>query len=204
MSEFWNHKYDVEEYVYGEKPNVFFQQTLQTLPVGKMLLPAEGEGRNAVYAAEKGWEIEAFDQSLQAKEKALLLAAKHQVDIHYKVGAFDAIIPSYPLDSFDLIAIIFLHLPSTLAGEYFKSLLPLLKPGGLILFEGFSKNHRKKQLVNPRAGGPGSMDVLYEKKQIEQAFEGLHIKSLTEEEVELFEGFAHKGEGSVIRFVGQK
>ena len=74
MKDFWNQRYAEEEYAYGTEPNAFFKAQLDQRTPGRLLLPAEGEGRNAVYAAKKGWEVVAFDQSDAGQKKALKLA----------------------------------------------------------------------------------------------------------------------------------
>jgi len=74
MIDFWNARYAAAEYAYGTEPNAFFKAQLDQLTPGRLLLPAEGEGRNAVYAAKKGWEVVAFDQSDAGQKKALKLA----------------------------------------------------------------------------------------------------------------------------------
>ena len=61
MKEFWNERYSQEAYAYGTEPNAFFKSRIDQLSPGKLLLPAEGEGRNAVYAATKGFEVSAYD-----------------------------------------------------------------------------------------------------------------------------------------------
>ena len=77
MKEMWNNRYGAEGYAYGTEPNVFFQQALTKYkPSGSMLLPCEGEGRNAVFAASTGLEITAFDLSKEGKNKAEKLAAR--------------------------------------------------------------------------------------------------------------------------------
>lgn len=204
MNNFWDNRYNRTEYVYGETPNLFFQEQMKAYEPGSILLPAEGEGRNAVYAATKGWEVYAFDQSVQAKNKALQLAEKNKVSISYQVGDFSSIIPTYAKESFDLIAIIFLHVPPTLSEPYFKSLLPLLKPGGHIIFEGFSKGHVKYQQENSSVGGPGHPDMLYRLEQIRHIFSETTIEYVAEEEVTLSEGVGHNGKGKVIRMVARK
>ena len=73
MKEFWNQRYQNEEYVYGKEANVFFSEQLQKLEPSTLLLPAEGEGRNAVFAAKLGWEVTGLDYSEEAKKKALKL-----------------------------------------------------------------------------------------------------------------------------------
>ncbi len=69
--EFWNTRYAEKAYAYGEKPNVFFAEKINELQPLSLLLPAEGEGRNAVYAAKLGWDVTAFDYSSEGKDKAV-------------------------------------------------------------------------------------------------------------------------------------
>ena len=61
MKEFWDSRYKSEDYAYGKEPNVFFADQIGNIPPGKLLLPCEGEGRNAVFAAALGWEVDAVD-----------------------------------------------------------------------------------------------------------------------------------------------
>ena len=76
MKQFWDERYAEPHFVYGEAPNVFFENSLKDLSAGKILLPCEGEGRQAVHAAAQGWEVLAFDQSSAGRDKALQLAEK--------------------------------------------------------------------------------------------------------------------------------
>ncbi|MDR1706669.1 MAG: class I SAM-dependent methyltransferase [Prevotella sp.] len=204
MSNKWDESYNIEKYRYGETPNLFFKQTIDALPTGKILLPADGEGRNGVYAATKGWSVDAFDQSQQAREKALRLANKNNVDISYQVMNFEDIAQNYMVDSYDVIALTYVHLPEQLKAKYQRSLLPFLKIGGHIIIEGFSKDHVKYQEQNPSAGGPPHVEMMYSKREILSIFDSLKIDLLEELEVELAEGIGHNGKASVIRFIGQK
>ena len=86
MIDFWNKRYIEEAFSYGIFPNVFFKQELDKLMPKSVLLPAEGEGRNAVYALRKGWDVTAFDFSSQAKKKAVRLAKSQRVRINYDVA----------------------------------------------------------------------------------------------------------------------
>ena len=70
MKEFWNERYRQNEFAYGEEPNEFLKEQLAKLQPGSILFPAEGEGRNAVYAAQSGWQVSAFDISEEGKKKA--------------------------------------------------------------------------------------------------------------------------------------
>ncbi|HEY0354603.1 MAG TPA: hypothetical protein VGC29_00285, partial [Flavisolibacter sp.] len=81
--QFWNKRYADNNWVYGVQPNRFFKQFIDSHKPGRILLPAEGEGRNAVYAAKKGWTVDAFDFSVVARQKALQLAENNNVHINY-------------------------------------------------------------------------------------------------------------------------
>ena len=65
----WNDRYSKDEFAYGEAPNNYLKEQLTKINVGKILFPAEGEGRNAVYAAKIGWTVSAFD--IKKKKKNL-------------------------------------------------------------------------------------------------------------------------------------
>ena len=82
---FWNERFGASEYVYGTAPNQFFKEQLQLLKPGDILLPAEGEGRNALYATTQGWNVLAFDSSSSGKKKALKLSQDHGENLHYKI-----------------------------------------------------------------------------------------------------------------------
>ena len=87
----WNERYSKEEFAYGEQPNNYLKEQLQRLNTGKILCAAEGEGRNAVFAAKLGWEVSAFDISIEGKNKAMQLAKQNNVTIDYQVGELPAL-----------------------------------------------------------------------------------------------------------------
>jgi len=202
MKEFWDERYSQEEYVYGEFPNAFLQKSLGNYPPGKILFPAEGEGRNAVYAAALGWDVYAFDISNVGKIKADLLAKKQGVKIDYKVGSLEDL--GYPELSFDALVLIFAHFPAALKSTYHQDLAKLLKPGAYIIFEGFSKNHLKFNTLNPKAGGPKDIDMLFSIEELKKDFHNFEFLEIEEKEVELNEGAYHQGMGAVIHFVARK
>ena len=87
MKEFWNARYNTESYAYGKNPNQYFKDQIGLLPPGKKLLAAEGEGRNAVYAASLGWDVFAYDFSEKAYQRAMALAREKQVEINYQIAS---------------------------------------------------------------------------------------------------------------------
>jgi 2-polyprenyl-3-methyl-5-hydroxy-6-metoxy-1,4-benzoquinol methylase len=203
MREFWDNRYNQQEYVYGTNPNAFLKKSLDQINMkGKILFPGEGEGRNAVYAATEGWEVSAFDYSKSAKDKALKLASENNVIINYAIS--DISDTDYVEGYFDAIVLIFAHFPPGLRNPYHKHLLKFLKKDGIIILEGFSKEHIAFQKSNPWAGGPKNLEMLFSSEEIENDFKGCDILLLKEEIIQLNEGAYHKGKASVIRFIGKK
>lgn len=203
MENFWDTRFKQKAYVYGTLPNAFFKECLDKYkPKGNILLPAEGEGRNAVYAAKKGLNVYAFDTSIEGKNKAIKLAEQNNVIVNYEVGEFFSL--KLLSLKFDIAALIYAHFSPDIISQYHKKVAELLKPKGLILIEGFSKNHVEFQKVNPNAGGPKSLDMLFSIETIKKDFPNFEILQLEEVEIELEEGEFHKGKAKVIRFIGRK
>jgi len=202
MKEKWDERYGEKQYAYGEQPNNYLKEQLSNVTPGKILFPAEGEGRNAVYAATLGWKVFAFDQSIEGNKKAVQLASKNNVEVDYKVGEFQSI--KYPPNEFDAIGLIYAHFPANNKSEYHKILTTYLRPGGIIIFEAFSKNHLTHVAQNPNVGGPRDLETLFSIEEVKSDFSNFEIIELTETEIELHEGRYHNGKGSVIRFVGRK
>ena len=203
MKEFWNERYAAKEYVYGTEPSVFFKNVLTEFHLkGKMLLPGEGEGRNAVYAAKTGLDITAFDQSIEGQKKALKLAKSNNVKITYLLGGIEEV--KFAESSFDAIALSFVHFPPQLRSSYHMQLAKLLKKDGLVILEGFSKKQFEFFKLNPKAGGPKNLDLLFSLEEIKNDFPQFTILKIEERVLELDEGTYHKGQSSVIRFIGRK
>ncbi|WP_020535566.1 class I SAM-dependent methyltransferase [Lewinella cohaerens] len=199
---FWDQRYGEKAYAYGEKPNAFFKEQLLKLSPGRILLPAEGEGRNAIFAARHGWEVVAFDQSYAGREKALRLADKFGVTIEYLVGEFQTL--SFARESFDAIGLIYAHFSAEAKSEYHGVLSSYLQPGGLIILEAFSKSHLQYSSQNPAAGGPRNIDMLYSEEELRADFANYEMLQLKEEVIKLEEGLYHNGESAVMRMLAKK
>lgn len=198
----WDERYGQEEYAYGTAPNQFFREQLVQLQPGSALFPAEGEGRNAVYAAQLGWNVAAFDVSEAGREKALRLAQRQGVTIAYQVSDVTQI--QYPPESFDALVLIYAHFSGPEKFIALKQLLGYLKKGGLVIFEAFSKKHLDYVLKDERIGGPKDLDTLYSSEEIRDIFSCCETIELLETEIELQEGLYHNGTGCVIRFTAIK
>jgi SAM-dependent methyltransferase len=199
---FWDERYAEQEYAYGTAANVYFRKQLQKLEPGKILLPAEGEGRNAVFAAGTGWQVYAFDQSIRGKEKALELARQNGVEICYAIA--DAEKAAYPENSFDALALIFAHFPEAKRSAIHQHLLRFLKPGGVLILEGFSRRHSEFQKGNPKAGGPRDPEMLFDLEMLKEDFRDFEFQEASEETIRLEEGEYHQSEASVIRIFAVK
>jgi len=198
----WNERYSTDEFAYGTQPNQFLKEQLEKLKPGKILFPAEGEGRNAVFAAKLGWTVSAFDISDAGRNKAMQLAAAYKVTIDYQVGALESL--DYHAEQFDAIALIYAHFPADIKSHYHKTLDHFLRNGGTVIFEAFSKRHLDYLARNENVGGPKDIASLFSIEEIQSDFANYEIISLEEKEIDLHEGLFHNGTGSVIRFVGRK
>lgn len=202
LKEIWDNRYSIDEFAYGEAPNNYLKEQIQNLETGKILFPAEGEGRNAVYAAILGWDVYAYDISSEGRKKALTLADKNGVRINYQVGELHEI--DFKVEQFDAVALIFAHFPVSIKEQIHKSLDRRLRKGGTIIFEAFSKNNLQYVAKDERIGGPRDVDMLFTVDEVRKYFPDYEIIELKETETTLNEGLFHNGTGSVIRFVGKK
>ena len=198
----WNDRYSQDEFAYGEQPNNYLKDQLEKLTPGTILFPAEGEGRNAVFAAKMGWTVSAFDISVEGKKKAMQLAESNNVSIDYTVGGLDVL--PYNNEQFDAMALIYAHFPAAIKSAYHQALEKYLRIGGIIIFEAFSKRHLDYLAINENVGGPKDIGSLFSIDEIKADFPDYEILELVETEIELNEGLYHNGKGSVIRFVGRK
>ena len=198
MNDFWNERYAEKEFAYGIHPNQFLADSILKLPKhGKILFPAEGEGRNAVFAAKNGFEVAAFDLSIEGKKKADELAKDNNVQIDYRVGVLENL--NFEPNSFDGVVFIYAHFPNAIRKALHQQILRLVKPNGIIIFEAFSK----EQLDYP-SGGPKDVAMLFSEEEVKEEFENVDFDFIKTEIIELNEGAFHQGKGSVVRFIGKK
>ncbi|MBX3006423.1 MAG: methyltransferase domain-containing protein [Melioribacteraceae bacterium] len=197
MKETWNNRYSENEFVYGTEANAFLKEELQKLPKGKILFLGEGEGRNAIFAATLGWEVDAIDYSEAGKKKAELLASKSNVTINYIVA--DIIESPLPKESYDAVALIYIHVNEETKPILHQKVIDALKPKGKIIIEAFDKEQLKYN-----SGGPKDKDLLYDLQSITEDFIDFEFEKLSRDNIELSEGKLHQGKAAVVRFVGIK
>ena len=203
MKEFWNDRYGAPEYAYGREPNVFFARCLEAYPVSdSILLPAEGEGRNAVHAARQGLQVTACDISEAGRDKAMTLAAEHGVQLRYEVGDIRTL--DLDREHYHAAALIYAHFAPEVRAGIHQRVVDHLAPGGLLFLEAFSKQNLPLRLADPRVGGPDREDMLHSTEQVLEDFAGLEVLELQEMGIDLREGPYHQGRARVVRFVGRK
>jgi 2-polyprenyl-3-methyl-5-hydroxy-6-metoxy-1,4-benzoquinol methylase len=191
----WDQEYDTVQYVYGKLPNDFLNEHYTTIPKGKVLLLAEGEGRNAVFLAKHGYTVTAVDISSIGLEKAKKLAAENNVRIE---------VVCEDLETFDLgekkwdgIVSISCHLPPELRQNLYKRIEQALKPLGVFFLEGY----RPEQLKF-KTGGPPLAEMMTSKETLVNELPNLAFSHLQEIDREVNEGINHHGIGAVIQAIG--
>lgn len=196
MQEFWDQRYAENPTVYGNEPNRFFRLFIDLHQRGTLLLPAEGEGRNALYAASRGWQVDAFDFSAVARKKALDQAADSGLTLQYDLLDLNKFRAG---KLYDAVALVYVHLPPGQRLSFHQEMVKSIKPGGFLVLEAFSKAQTRFG-----SGGPKNPEMLYDAESLRQDFQPLHIISCEEKQIDLNEGDFHKGKAAVLRLIAQK
>jgi|AntRauTorckE6833_2_1112554.scaffolds.fasta_scaffold00687_10 ubiquinone/menaquinone biosynthesis C-methylase UbiE len=197
MKDFWEERFEQNEYIYGKHPNELVKEQLQLMKPGKGLFPAEGEGRNAVYAAKLGWECHCYDYSRMAREKALKLAEENKLRIRYEVADLETL--ELPENTYDAAFITFLHLAPEIRSDIHQKLMRALKKGGILVMEAFDK-----QQLPLNTGGPKNSDMLYTAEMLAEDFSGHKILQNKPGLRLLEEGRHHDGRAFTIRLAVRK
>jgi hypothetical protein len=193
----WEARYRNREYVYGTVPNRYFRDKIQRIPPGKMLMVCEGEGRNAVYASLKGWQVVAMDYSELARNKALKLSRLKNAPILYELAAVEEY--DFQVAEYDAAVLIFCHFAPDVRKSVHRRVVTSLKSHGKVILEAFSTEQFGRE-----SGGPLEPEMLYDKKTLEEDFAGLIIYESEQKEVLLNEGIYHVGMANVIRLFAEK
>ncbi len=201
MEEFerWEGRYSDPDYLFGTEPNAFLAAHKALLPkTGRALAVADGEGRNGVWLAEQGLDVLSIDFSPKAQAKARALALSRGVKLTTELVDVNAW--QWPTGEFDVIAVIFTQFGDPAERKrMFAGVRQALKPGGLLLLEGYTP----KQLEYG-TGGPRKVENMYTRELLEQAFGDFAEPHITEYETEMNEGTRHAGKSALIDFVGRK
>ncbi|MDL2284804.1 class I SAM-dependent methyltransferase [Oxalobacter sp. OttesenSCG-928-P03] len=195
----WDARYGQPGYFYGTAPNAWLASKEGYLKAGmRVLLPADGEGRNSVWCAERGMAVDAFELSAVAVEKAKQLAAKRGVSVNHAVadiGGWD-----WQPEVYDAVILVFMNFATpNMRRRLFADCIKTLRPGGILLLQGYSVRQ-----LEYGTGGPSVPEQLYTEEMLANAFAALDILEMTVYDTELSEGQGHNGMSAVISMVARK
>lgn len=198
---FWDARYAEPTYAYGTEPNAWLSRQVDLLPGRtRALVPASGEGRDAVWLAEQGLTVTAVDLSKEGLAKTTSLADARGVEV--ETVQADLQTWDWPLAEVDVVVLSFVHVgPGVRAGLHRRA-LAALAPGGIVIVEGFHVG----QLVYREthgSGGPGRADMLFTADLLRDDFADAEVLSLAETETTLREGAYHDGLARVVHGVFQ-
>ncbi len=195
----WDRRFADEGYLFGERPNAFLERQRERLPAsGRALAVADGEGRNGVWLAQQGLRVLAVDASAVGQEKARKLAKARGVKLEFELA--DLAGWTWPSAAFDVVAAIFVQFAGPdLRAAMFRGMKEALKPGGLLLLEGY----RPAQL-GYRTGGPPIEENLYTEALLREAFADMEVLELRAYDAAIEEGRGHNGMSALIDLVARK
>jgi SAM-dependent methyltransferase len=195
----WEARYAAPDFIFGTAPNAFLKQNAHLLRKGQSALSiADGEGRNGVFLAEQGLDVLSLDFSPLAQAKVRKLAGERGVTL--RVEQANVIEWSYPADTFDVVAAIFIQFAAPDdRSKILAGIMRTLKRGGLLLMQGYTP----KQL-DYKTGGPPHLDHLYTREMLETAFAGFSKLDIREHDSAIAEGTHHVGMSALIDVVAVK
>lgn len=195
---FWDERFCAADFVYGTSPSLFLQKHANLVRPGlRVLVPADGEGRNGVWLAAQGADVLSVDFSSAGLAKAAALARARGVTLRTLQADLAQWTP--PAESFDLIVCVYLHLPATIRFRVHAGFARALAPGGHLILEGFGVGQ-----MAYASGGPRDASMLFTPDRLRADFADLEALECVEEVVELDEGPFHRGLGALVRFLGRK
>ena len=193
----WEAKYDTDLYVYGTDPNDFLRASVAQLPTGAALCLAEGEGRNAVFLAESGFEVHSVDLTEAGVAKTLRLAQDRGVQVHASVG--DLATFDIGLQRWDLIVSIFAHIPPAVRRDLHRRAVAALKPGGVLVLEAYTPDQ-----IGRGTGGPSVAEMTMSLAALADELAPLQFQHAMELERDVIEGAGHTGVGAVVQVIARK
>ena len=194
----WDERFSIEDYLFGAEPaQALVKLEHYLIPQGDTLVIADGEGRNSVYLASKGFKVTATDASTVANLKAKALAASRNVAVDYQVEDFFDI--DWSAKQYDnIVGIFFQFIPPDKIKQVLTALRTAIKKGGTLLIHGYTP-----QQIELATGGPKDVSLMYTKELFEDMFENVEILVNNEYQMQLTEGSGHNGPSALIDFVAQ-
>jgi SAM-dependent methyltransferase len=199
-ADFWNKRFDTPDYIFGRAPNEYLQtQATRFLKKGDTVLcVADGEGRNSVWLAKQGMQVDAFDLSEVALKKAIALAKEEMAQVQFGLASSDTW--NWELNHYDAVVGIFIQFADpVMRARLFAQMASTLRPGGVLIIQGYTP----KQLEF-KTGGPSILEHLYTDDMVRDLIGDLDIIDLCVYEKVLCEGPKHTGMSALLGLVARK
>ena len=194
----WDARYAEEGWAFGTEPNDFLREQAHHLtPGGRVLCLAEGEGRNAVWLAQRGFDVTGVDVASLGLEKAQRLAAERGV--HLTTVVADLATFEFGNTAWDGIVSIFAHVPAEVRLRVHAQVLTALKPGGILLLEAY-----RPQQVGRGTGGPPDDARMLDLERLRPELGTLEWLLAREVERDVIEGRYHTGRASTVQLVARR
>ena len=195
----WNRRFEDEAYIFGTEPNAWLREQAGVWHAGQRVLSvADGEGRNSVWLASQGVEVDAFDLASVGVAKARRLAQTKGVSVNYSVSDCDSY--AWPLAAYDGVAAIFVQFADPAMRErLFANIKRCLKPGGTLVLQGYTPRQ-----LEFKTGGPPQVSHLYTETLLLEAFADFEVLTLHDYEADLTEGDRHTGRSALIGLVARR
>ena len=186
---FWDDRYRIDDYIFGTCPNEFLvSQAHRLTPSMRVLALADGEGRNGVWLAEQGLDILAIDASRVALTKADALATERGLTLVTELA--DLASWDFGKSRFDVVVAIFIQFADpSLRAQMFSQIQDCLKPGGLLILQGY-----RPEQIEFNTGGPRQIENLYTAALLRESFADMKLLHLQEHDAALAEGHGHSGQ----------
>ena len=193
---FWDARYGATPAPFGTAPNAFLAEAVGRLPMGRVFVAADGEGRNALFLADKGFDVTMNDLSEVAVARARDTAAARALTLDARAG--NLILEPPEAGAYDAVAVLFLQLPPAERRHVHAALAAALAPGGVLLVEGFAPpSPRMRDTAG--ACGPRNPQMRFGADDLRSDFAALDPILVEERDVVLAEGTLHDGPASVVR-----
>jgi len=195
----WDERYAGDEYLFGIEPNAFLVSQQQILKPGMSCLAlADGEGRNGVWLAQQGLQVLSVEASKVALDKAKKLAVQSGATLDFELADLEHW--QWGESRFDMVAAIFIQFaPPAMRTQMFANIKRCLKPGGLLLLQGYTPRQ-----LEYKTGGPPVAENMYTEAILRAAFDDMEWLHFAEHDKEIREGAGHSGMSALIDLVARK
>ena len=193
----WDARYAEPEWAFGTEPNDFLREEANRLPAGRVLCLAEGQGRNAVWLAQRGYAVTAMDQSAKGLERARALAAERGV----KIGTVCADLADFAIEpgTWQGIVSIYAHVAGDVRALVHARVEQGLAPGGVFLLEAY-----RPEQIGRGTGGPSEDERMVNLARLRRELPSLEFLVAREVDREVLEGHRHRGMSSVVQLVARR